>query len=245
MDTGTLAESLAAAQAWWREAGVDLDYRDEPQVWLAPEPAEGEAAPATPIAEPEPVRPRIGGDPALWPRDLGAFQQWWLEEPSLDPSGTRGRLAPRGAAQAPLMVLVSMPEADDRESLLSGPHGRLIANMGRAMGFGTDEVYVAAALPRHTPLPDWLALASDGLSEVLQHHLALAAPQRLIVLSRDVLSLLGHDPAQSAPFVSELAIQGRKLPLLATYAPGRLLEHPRLRADLWRRWLEWTGPTGE
>jgi uracil-DNA glycosylase len=241
----TLAESLAAAQGWWREAGVDLDYRDEPQTWLAPEPVEGEATPRVPDAAPEPVRPRIGGDPTAWPRDLAGFRQWWLEEPSLDPAGTRGRVAPRGAAEAPLMVLVTMPEADDSDTLLSGSAGRLVANMARAMGFTPDETYVAAALPRHTPLPDWPALTADGLGDVLLHHLALAAPQRLIVLGRDVLPLLGHDPAQSAPLVSEMAIQGRKLPLLATYAPGRLLEHTRHRAELWRRWLEWTGPTGE
>jgi DNA polymerase len=117
--------------------------------------------------------------------------------------------------------------------------------MARAMGFGAGQTYVATALPRHTPLPDWAGLALDGLGEVLLHHLALAAPRRLIVLGRDVLPLLGHDPAQSAPFVSEVSIQSGQVPLLASYAPGRLLEHSRFRADLWRRWLEWTGPTGE
>jgi uracil-DNA glycosylase len=79
---------------------------------------------------------------------------------------------------------------------------------------------------------------------VLLHHLALAAPERLIVLGRDVLPLLGHDPAQAAPSVRELTIQSRKLPLLGSYAPGRLLDHPRLRTELWRQWLDWTG-TGD
>ena len=38
----TLAEQLAAAQAWWLEAGVDSDFADEPRNWVerpAPEPA--------------------------------------------------------------------------------------------------------------------------------------------------------------------------------------------------------------
>lgn len=241
----TLAEALAAAQAWWREAGVDLAYKDAPQAWLAPEAEEAEAISAMPAAPPALARPRLGGDAALWPRNLPAFRQWWLEEPSLDPGGTRGRVAPRGVARAPLMVLVAMPEAEDRDTLLSGVQGRLVANMARAMGFGPEQTYLAAALPRCTPLPDWPALAADGMGQVLLHHLALAAPQRLIVLGRDVLPLLGHDPAQAAPFVSEVAIQSGTVPLLASYAPERLLQHPRLRAELWRRWLEWTGPTGE
>ena len=42
----TLGESLAAALDWWREAGVDGDFADEPRNWLArPEAPEG-AVPA-------------------------------------------------------------------------------------------------------------------------------------------------------------------------------------------------------
>ena len=40
----TLAESIAAVQAWWRDAGVDLAFHDEPQGWLAEE--TGPEAPA-------------------------------------------------------------------------------------------------------------------------------------------------------------------------------------------------------
>jgi DNA polymerase len=94
--------------------------------------------------------------------------------------------------------------------------------------------------PRHTPLPDWDGLAARGHGDVLQHLLALARPQRLIVFGRSILPLLGHTPAQGAPVVSELAIQGRALPLLATYAPENLLKSARERAGLWQRWLEWT-----
>ena len=38
-----LAEDYAAALDWWREAGVDCEFTDEPTVWLR-EP-EAEAAP--------------------------------------------------------------------------------------------------------------------------------------------------------------------------------------------------------
>ena len=239
----SLADAIAAAQAWWREAGVDLAYQDEPRTWLAPERTEErvETRPA-PAAVSE--KQHIGGDRGGWPGDLASFRQWWLEEPSLDPGGTRGRLAPRGPARAPLMVLVPMPEAEDRDALLSGPQGRLLGNMVRAMGFAAEAIYFAAALPRHTPSADWGAIVDAGMGQVLRHHLELAAPQRLLVLGRDVLPLLGHDLAQAAPAVSELSIQSGKLPLLSSYAPGRLLEHPRPRSELWRRWLDWTG-TGE
>ena len=139
------------------------------------------------------------------------------------------------------MIVVPMPEMEDSDVLLSGPHGRLLANMARAMGFAPDEVYLTSALPRHVPLPDWTALSAGGLGEVLRHHINLARPKRLLTLGNDVLSLLGHGLAQPAPSVSELSILSRKLPVLSSYAPGRLLDHPRLRAELWRKWLDWTG----
>ncbi|MEO6040966.1 MAG: uracil-DNA glycosylase family protein [Croceibacterium sp.] len=237
----SLADSIAAAQGWWREAGVDLAFHDEPRAWLAP-PPETRERPAAPVTGKAPqAPPAIGGDRAGWPRDLAAFPAWWMEEPSLDSGPSRGRVPPRGPHAAPLMIVVPMPEAEDREALLSGPQGRLVANMIRAMGFAPDQIYLASALPRHAPMPDWPQLAADGMGEILRHHVGLVAPERLLVLGNDVLPFLGHDWAQAAPAVSDLSILSRKLPVLSSYAPGRLVDHPRLRAELWRRWLDWTG----
>lgn len=240
----SLAEQIAAVQGWWREAGVDLAFADEPRAWLDDLPREpqrgGFERPAA--LDPPPAAqaaPTIGGERCAWPRDLQAFRSWWLEEPSLDGGGSYPRIAPRGPHGAPLAIMVPMPEPDDRDTLLSGVQGRLIASMTQAMGLASEEVYLASALARHTPVPDWRGLAEAGLGAVLLHHLSLAAPRRLLVLGRDILPLLGHDPAQSAPAVSELSILDAKLPLLASYSPGRLLDHARLRASLWRRWLDW------
>lgn len=240
----TTANRLQAAQDWWREAGVDLAFHDRPQRWLASDepaavaPREGHdlgsaPAPATPP-------PGIGGDRAAWPADLASFSSWWLDEPSLDAGGPFPRVAPRGEAGAAVMMLVPMPEQADSATLLSGVHGRLLASFAEAAGLDPASVYLAAGLPRHTPVPDWAQLRAAGLGEVLLHHLALVAPQRLIVFGSGILPLLGHDPAQAAPAVSELSIQGAQLPLLAAYAPERLLANARQRAALWRRWLDWT-----
>lgn len=240
----TLVESIAAAQAWWREAGVDYAYRDEPAAWLADvAPADASVAtpaPPLPSPPPEPTRARIGGDRATWPQDLSEFAPWWLAEPSLDTGGTHPRIAPRGDAGAALLMLVPMPEEGDRDVLLAGPQGQLLAGFARAAGLAPETVALAAALPRHSPLPDWDALGASGYGDVLLHLLGLARPRRLLVLGRSILPLLGHAPAQAAPVVSELAIQDRKLPLLATFAPETLLTSARERAGLWQRWLEWT-----
>jgi len=237
----SLAEQIAAAQAWWLEAGVDLAFTDAPQGWLA-EPEQDGPVPPAPVTAPKPVepeRPRLGGDPAEWPRDLPGFHSWWLETPTLDGGGVRPRVAARGPQGAPLAVLVPMPEADDADRLLAGPQGRLVTSMVQAMGFDPEGAYVLAALPRHDAVPDWPGLAGDGLGEVLRHHLTLAAPGRVIVLGRDVSPLLQHDWTQPAPAFDEIEIQTRKLPLMTSFSPARLWEQPTLRKRLWQQWLEW------
>jgi DNA polymerase len=78
------------------------------------------------------------------------------------------------------------------------------------------------------------------MREVLRHHITLAAPERLLVLGSDILSLLRHDLTQASSAIQQLDIGGRQLPLLAGYAPGNLLEHARFRARLWQQWLDWT-----
>ena len=242
----TLERQLAAALSWWREAGVDCAFSDEPSALLRP----AEAAPAAvsvpqrskraPAPDP---RPAIGGSAADLPQDLAAFREWWLAEPSLDVGGTGPRVPPRGAGEPSLMVLVPMPEAGDRDTLLSGTEGKLVANMLAAMGLAADAAYLAAALPRHMAQPDWDSLESAGLSAILRHHVTLVRPQRLLVLGHGILPLLGHDRAQASAAIKETVIGGpatKPVPTLVGVAPDRLLGNARQRALLWRQWLEWT-----
>ncbi|QGN53779.1 hypothetical protein [Novosphingobium sp. Gsoil 351] len=247
-ETSDWAAELAAAQAWWREAGVDLAFADEATVWLADKRAAtsdtgAESAPAQ--AEPPRVatRPRIGGERALWPKTLDDFPAWWLTEPSLDPAPAAQRVMPAGPHGAPLMVLVAMPEAQDSAALLSGRQGRLLSAILSAFGFDRDQIYLASVLPRPIAAPDWSALAAAGLGEVLAHHIGLAAPQRLIVFGKDISSLLGHDPAQVAQSSPRFNHEGSSVPLMLAPALEALLERPALKRGLWTRWLEWE-PTG-
>ena len=238
-------DDFTGALQWWRDAGVDCDFLDEPRQWL--EGFEDQSAPESP-----PERPRRGGrevaapppparfDPATLPGDLSAFGEWWLNEPLLDEGGPGGRLLPQGKAGAKLMVVVDMPEPDDRDLLLSGQQGRLLDAMLRAFGTQRDEVYLASALPRAVPAPDWRAMLERGLGQVLAHHVSLAAPERLLVLGTNVLPLLGHAlPQRSAvslTFVHEI----RQIPILASRGLPALLAQPRWKAALWQAWLEWS-----
>jgi uracil-DNA glycosylase family 4 len=237
----TLGESLASALDWWLEAGVDSDFADEPRNWLEKPEAPSPGAPAS-VQEPvasrpaAPAAPPLGGERAGWPLSLEAFADWWrgIEAPGSGPA-----VAPRGEAQAELMVLVPMPEDSDGEELLSGRQGQLVANMLKAMGI--ERAYLASALPRHARHPDWQALAQRQLGDVLRHHIALAQPQRLLILGRKMLPLFGHDPAQATPIAGPFALEGARMPVLAAVGPETLLDEPRFRKTLWRAWLDWTG----
>ncbi len=238
----SLEDQLAAALDWWREAGVDHDYTDTPQKLLedapAEEPQRAPKATEKTTTAPEPPKVMLGGDRTNWPQSLEGFVPWWTSEASLDDGRTDRRLPPRGVHGAELMVLVPMPEADDSDTLLSGAQGKLVANMLRAMEIVPEQSYIASALPRHMPLADWQGLHNAGLGAVLVHHIALAAPKRLLVLGGDILPLLGLEKRRG---VLELTMADQSIHLLASFAPENLLENARLRADLWRRWLDWTG----
>lgn len=243
-----IAAQIASALEWWRDAGVDSDFADEPHDWLAKAaPSEPQAATPEPPGIPEkPAVPRIlvGGPPESWPRDLAAFQAWWLTEPSLDHGAVARRVPPRGNAGAELMVLVADPEEGDTETLLSGRYGRLLAGIVAALDLPEERIYVASALPRLTPLPDWDQLAADGLGEVVRHHVALVAPKRLLTFGSGISSLLGHHPANNTAFLPDFNHEGRNLPLLAAMDFAALLARPRAKAGLWQRMLDWTGTTG-
>ena len=242
----SLAEQLAAAQDWWREAGVDLDFADSPHNWIESGRAKQQGDSANPTAPtanapPGPQVPPLGGDPASWPQTLADFAPWWLASDMLETGGAAPRIAPRGAAEPELMVLVPMPEAEDRERLLSGPQGRLIANMLAAMGIGEDGAYLAAALPRHAEHPDWMSLAERQLGKIFIHHVQLVRPKRILLLGRAMLPLFGHDPAQAGATPRQIALEGSRVPALASFGPEALFSTPRFRAGLWRGWLDWTG----
>lgn len=239
----TLAEQIAAAQDWWREAGVDAAFADEPRDWLErpPEPSPSVASSATSAHAAEPAVPPLGGDCAAWPQALADFAAWWVSDEAFETAGTGPRVPPRGVAGAELMVLVPTPEEADAERLLSGPQGRLVGNMLTAMGIAEDAAYLASALPRHARHSDWHALAARGLGKIVIHHVRLVQPKRLLVLGRAMLPLFGHDPAQAGAKPRPIEVQGCGVPALASFGPEALLQTPRFRAGLWRGWLEWMG----
>jgi DNA polymerase len=171
------------------------------------------------------------------PSDLAAFRQWWLETPALGAAGGSPRIPPRGEAGPALMVLVPQPESEDRDRLLSGPQGRLLANILAAAGLDESAVYIASALPAHTPLADLPALAAEGMDAVTAHHIALVAPARVLAFGTGLGAML---PAPADQPLREINHAGRKIPASLSETLDALMDMPRLKARFWRRWMEWS-----
>lgn len=258
-ETGRLPgeADFAAALDWWREAGLDCDFADDATDWLAkPDPAgpaapaaeapapAPAAAPARSSAQPLPVENaspvRFGGEEAGWPTDLAAFHAWWMAEASLETGGTGPRIAPRGVAQADLMVIVAHPEEHDRETLLSGPEGALLGGFLRAAGIPPERAYLASLLPRFSAAPDWPALRQSGCGGLLAHHVALVQPARLLVLGRNIPPLLGHDTTQEGKTLRCFNHKGRSFPYVEGEGLAVLLRKAARRRDLWQSWLDGT-----
>ncbi|WP_338245210.1 hypothetical protein [Aurantiacibacter hainanensis] len=234
-----LGEKFAATIEWWRDAGVDCQFSDEIVPLLSedelPSPARPAAPQAAQVAEAEkPPEPRIKASDL--PDTLAEFRTWWVGPDNPFGASHAASLAPIGKEDAPIMVLTTMPETDDRDSLLSGPQGRLAGNILRAIGIDADTAYFSSALPMHTTLPDWNGLIGEGLGTVIAHHISLARARRLLVFGSRIPALLGHDPAEPP----ESFDRHGDVPALATFSPDRLLDHARQRARLWKRLCEWT-----
>lgn len=241
-----LLDEITGALDWWRDAGVDCDFLDDPIEWLAPPASADTDAPVRRRAEPKvtpdaaPPPARLG--PASLPADLAAFTPWWLTEPLLCEGGPAARVPPHGKAGAELMIVVEEPEADDGDALLSGPHGRLLDAMLAAFDTRRADVYLASALPRHTPGTDWATMNDRGIGQVLAHHIGLVAPKRLMIMGKHVLSLINHEPPQPAAMLTNFNHEGATIPLLASWALPSLYTQTGARAVLWKAWLDWTAP---
>ena len=243
----SLTQQLAAAQEWWRDAGVDQAFTDEVTHWLAlPQPeikaAQDKAVPEVAAdCPPESVTPRI--DRADLPTDLHAFCEWWVSDESSLPRSLGPRIAPRGVAGARLMLVVPSPEADDQNALLQGAQGKLLANILRALSIDADDAYFASALPGYMAEPDWAALHQEGIGAVLAHHIALARPERVILFGGALPLLLGHAADQAPARFTHIDSSTGKVPVCTSFAPDRLLNHAPQRARLWHRLLDWMEPS--
>ena len=251
-------DALAQAQAvldWWKLAGVTVDTLDESRGWLDADTAK----PAPDVTEkrvvrkkPPPPRKLVGGDRITVAQaaccsarqriadSLADFREWWGQEKKSLSGAVLAPIMPRGDAGARLCVLVPQPEQSDTDTLLQGPRGLLLSNILRAMGLEDRDCYIASVLPAPVIQPDWDDLRAAGQGEIARHHLALAAPGRILVFGRRILPLIAHESAQDPADLRIFNHEGTSVPLMAAPELGSLLRSAGQRKRFWQQWLEWT-----
>jgi uracil-DNA glycosylase len=138
------------------------------------------------------------------------------------------------------MILAPTPEACDRETLLSGPEGRVLDAFLKAARLPDDQIYRASALPCHSPGADWNPRTNSLIAEALNRHIHLVRPQRLLVLGFVILPLLGHDSPQGPAVSLELNHEDGTIPMLAVRRLPAAASQPRWKSALWHAWLDWS-----
>ncbi len=228
--------SAASALDWWHEAGVDTLVDDVPRDWFAaPEPLIVPAA--VPVAPVAPV-----AAPSAMPLLFADFLNWrsGAEVPEADWSGVS--LAAIGPADATVMVLVDCPDRDDGDAgaLLSGASGRLLDRMLAAIGLTRDEVHLAAVCAKRPTAGRIHSEVEARLSEIAKHHIALVAPERLLLLgnaaSRAILGMeLQAARGRLHGFNHKNADTGAgSTNVVASFHPRFLIEKPAAKAEAWK-----------
>jgi len=220
----------ASALEWWRDAGVDMLVDEDPRDWTAREaaPAVASNAPQPALAEPEPEE--------QLPATLEAFIDWRFGSGAPESAWVEPIVAPMGNPAAPLMVITDFPESEgEAPSLLAGPAGRLFDRMLAAIGLDRDSVYFAplcAARPITGSVP---REAEERLGELVRHHVALAAPQKLLLLGQTVSrAVLGADGGLQRGRLQPVNQENGQSLMVATFHPRFLLTRPAAKADAWK-----------
>ncbi len=220
----------ASALNWWRDAGVDVLVEDDPRDWTArpSATAQPETSGRAIAAGPEPEAPL--------PATIEAFLDWRYGASA--PEAAMGDpLAPaEGDPTAPLMIVTDLPEFDgSTPALLDGTAGKLFDRILAAIGQSRDSIYLVplcAVRPITGQVPRDL---EDKLGEILRHHIALAAPARLLLLGQATSrAVLGTDAGKNPEGLTPFNYSGGTSDVVAIRHPRFLLNKPAAKADAWK-----------
>nr|WP_281421915.1 uracil-DNA glycosylase family protein [Stakelama flava] len=145
--------------------------------------------------------------------------------------------SPQDVTGAPLMVVFDLPEAEHNEStrLIDGAAAQLFDRMLNAVGLERSAIAMtglALARPATGQVP---AADMARLAEITRHHIALLAPERVMLLGDAVnRALFGPDSARMRGRLHAINHQGRQFPSIASYHPRFLLKRPAAKADSWK-----------
>ncbi|WP_164114539.1 uracil-DNA glycosylase family protein [Sphingorhabdus sp. Alg239-R122] len=253
MSSGTVREELDSLLGWWELAGVDLDYSTEAEGWLDKEDVKEavrtaaaghdnmQSAAVTKTATVQQKQGKIESQKVNLPVPPDAypeFTRFWMENPQLSlPSGTGTRIAPHGPLKPRLMIISDMPDRDDLQTLFSGVSGKLLGRILTTAGIAQTDVYHASLLPEHSLENRLDASILQAYRSILNKHIALVAPQAVILLGNMPNSALtGNDLPKNRLNLQFINHETGNIPAASSFHPRTLMQRPGLKAKAWQDW---------
>ena len=219
------AAEAASVIGWWIEAGVDVAIQEEPRAWLG-------ATAAAPSPELPVLAPAEPADQL--PMSFEAFRSWLGDTPSLPlAKGNSRRVLPQGAEAAEVMLLADMPTAEDVTDgqPIAGQAWELTERMLAAIGYTTEQAYVASLSCFHSPGTRLAGADLDACAAIARRHVDLAKPKRLLLLGDTPCRALLSKPLTAARGHVH-KVEGVRT--VATFHPRFLLDRPSNKALAWR-----------
>jgi len=221
--------ALLSALDWWAEAGVDTLADDLPRNWLAAAPTASETAEVIPAAAPR------APAAANLPDTLEDFRAFLLADATIPGPASR-RIDATGDTASGVVIVVDMPEAEDRASgrLLSGEVGALFDRMLGAIKLSREHVYLIPFSPARPTTGRLSPAEIKPLTPLLLRHLALAAPQKLLLLGdAPVQALLNLPAAKARETVHSVTVGETAVPAVASIHPRIVHMRRDYRALAW------------
>lgn len=217
------SRELADLLEWWVEAGVDVAVAETPRDWLAPAARHGmplEPPPAANVAEPS-------------HETLADLRDWLASSIQLPlASATAKRILPHGPEDAAVMLLSDAPSLEDFAAgqPIGGEAWALACKMLAAIGLAPDDAYSASLSCFQAAGSRMSEDDRAACAEIARKHIALAKPQRLLLLGDGPCrALLGKPLLGARGHVHK--VEGVRT--VATFHPRWLLQRPSDKAKSW------------
>lgn len=237
------SEVLSSLLQWWSETGVDALVDETPQPWLGRvdvkealasdrKPANAQPAFSSKAAAPAPPPPTA----ITLPVDYPAFLDWLKTNDQLAMAGPPLQRLATSGQPSDLMVMIDMPDREDVAAgqLISGEAGILFDKMLGAMNRTRDQVYIVAFCPGRTPSGNLQPQEIEILTRIALHHIALAHPKGIWIMSQSVSrALLGADASPGLGSLRKINHEGGNVEAVASYSPRFLLQQPKRKGAAW------------
>jgi len=241
-----MKSAIQSLQDWWSLAGVDLDYKSQPESLLGIPVAENlpslahdsgsNVAKITKQAVAEIVEEKALNED--YPTEYVAFQHW-LKEPAnlLESEWARNLVFPEGSLEPEIMVISSMPElcGIENSQYYSTNETTLLKNMLSAIDVKWGQSFKTALSFGRTVDG---RLTNEQINPLLKRTLnliSLVKPKQIIVFGDTASRALFQEDLLTArkkkQFINHVS---SKTEAIVTFHPRILLERPELKAEAWK-----------